>query len=104
MRKTVPSRIFGCSCCRGSENKTSLVAAGPPGCAAVGVSSAPGPGGLCTARHGIRGHACLEAAYSDDLCSRPNLEGEGAGSQAEDGVGAVLERVGGGQHHRTRPR
>jgi hypothetical protein len=98
MRKMVPSCIFGCSCCSGSENKTSLVAAGPPGCAAAGVSSAPGPGGLCTARHGIRGRPCLETAHSDDLRLRPDLEGEGTGSQAEDGVKAVLERVGGGDN------
>ncbi len=46
-----------------------------------------------TARRGDHGHARLEAAHGDDLLLLPDLEGEGAWSSAEDGVGAVIERV-----------
>ncbi len=46
-----------------------------------------------TARHGIH---TLRRGHGDDLLSRPNLEGESAGSPAEDGIGAVVERVEGG--------
>jgi hypothetical protein len=42
-------------------------------------------------RRGIQSRARLEAAHSDDLLSLPDLEGEGAGSTAEDGVGAIVE-------------
>ncbi len=48
-----------------------------------------------TARHGVRGHARLEAVHNDDLLSQPDLEGEGVGSLAEDGIGAIVERMGG---------
>ncbi len=46
-----------------------------------------------TARRGVHCRARLEAAHSADLLSRPDLEGEGTGSQTEDGVGAIIERV-----------
>jgi hypothetical protein len=45
------------------------------------------------ARRGVRGRASLEAADGDDLVSGPDSEGEGAGSAAQDGVGAVVERL-----------
>jgi hypothetical protein len=50
------------------------------------------------ARHGIHGRARLEAAHSDDLLSRPDLESEGTGTPAEDGIGAIVERVERGDH------
>ncbi len=46
-----------------------------------------------TARHGVLGCAYLEAAQGDDLLLRPNPEGEGMGSLAEDVLGAVIVRV-----------
>jgi hypothetical protein len=45
------------------------------------------------ARLGIRSHAGLEAADNDDLVLGPNLDGEGAGYAAQNGVGAVIERL-----------
>ncbi len=45
------------------------------------------------ARCGVRGRACLEAADGNDLVPGPNLDGEGAGPAAQDGVGAVVERL-----------
>jgi hypothetical protein len=44
------------------------------------------------ARRGVHYRAHLEAAHSDDL------EGEGPGSQVEDGVGAIKEGVERGNH------
>jgi hypothetical protein len=52
-------------------------------------------GTLQIARRGIHGCAPFEVAHSDDLLSRPNLEGEGAGSPAKDGIRAVIVRAGG---------
>jgi hypothetical protein len=72
-----------------------LVAAGPPGWVAAGVAAAPGCGGLLQ-HHGlpgVLGCVYLEAAQGDDLLLRPNLEGEGMGSLAEDVLGAVIVRV-----------
>jgi hypothetical protein len=45
------------------------------------------------ARLGIRSHAGLEAADGDDLIPGLNSDGVGAGSAAQDGVGAVVEAV-----------
>jgi hypothetical protein len=45
------------------------------------------------ARRGIRGCASLEAADSDNLVPGPDSDGEGAGSAAQDGVVAVVERM-----------
>jgi hypothetical protein len=45
------------------------------------------------ARHGVRGRTGLEVADCDDLVSGPNSDGEGAESAAQDGVGAVVERL-----------
>ncbi len=45
------------------------------------------------ARRGVRGHASLEAADGDNFVPGPNSDGEGAGSAAQDGVGAVVERL-----------
>ncbi len=42
-------------------------------------------------RRGVRGHASLEAADGDDLVPGPDLDGEGAGSAAQDSIGAVVE-------------
>jgi hypothetical protein len=94
-RKTVPRQILGCSCCNGeapsgSENETCLEAAGPGGCRAWARQSAAASG---AARQGVHGCAHLEAAHGDDLLSPPDLEGERAGSLAEDGIGAVIEGV-----------
>jgi hypothetical protein len=50
------------------------------------------------ARRGVHGRPGLEAAHGDDVLSLPDLEGEGAGSPAEDGVGAVIEGVERGNH------
>jgi hypothetical protein len=66
--------------------------AGPSRWVAAGVAAKAS----WTARHGVCGHACLEAAHGYDLLSRPDMEGEGAGSPAEDSIGAVVERVEGG--------
>jgi hypothetical protein len=63
-----------------SENKTRLVAAGPPG---------REPGGLLRQR-GLPG---LEAADGDDLVLGPDLDGEGAGPSTQNGEGAVVERL-----------
>jgi hypothetical protein len=43
------------------------------------------------ARLGIRSHAGLEAADDDDLVPGPNSDDEGAGSAAQNNVGAVIE-------------
>jgi hypothetical protein len=45
------------------------------------------------ARHGVRSRARLEAADGDDLVPGPNSDGEGAGFAAQDGVGAIVERL-----------
>jgi hypothetical protein len=45
------------------------------------------------ARRGVRSRASLEAADSDDLVPETDSDGEGAGSVAQDGVGAVVERL-----------
>jgi hypothetical protein len=68
----------------GSENKTRLVAAGPLG-ANLAVCR-----GDATARHGIRGHACLEAADGHDLVPGPDSDVEGTGPAVQDSVGAAL--------------
>jgi hypothetical protein len=49
------------------------------------------------ARRGVHSHACLEAAHSNYLLL-PDLEVEGAGSPAKDGIGAVIEGVERGNH------
>ncbi len=53
---------------------------------------------LWAARPGVHGHACHEEAHGDDLLPLPNLASEGTGSPAEDGVGAIVERVERGDH------
>ncbi len=58
-RKTVPRRILSCPCSEGgdtsgSENKTRLVAAGPPGWAVACVATTPRPGSLLR-RRGLPG-------------------------------------------------
>jgi hypothetical protein len=45
------------------------------------------------ARRGVRGRASLEAADGDHLIPRPDSDGEGAGTAAQDRVGAVVERL-----------
>ncbi len=45
------------------------------------------------ARRGVRGCASLEAADGNDLAPGPDLDDEGAGSAAQDGIGAVVERL-----------
>ncbi len=45
------------------------------------------------AGNGIRGAARLQAADGDDLLSGPDLECEGAGAAADNGVGAVVQRM-----------
>ncbi len=45
------------------------------------------------ARLSIRSRAELEVADGDDLVPGPNSDGEGAGSAAQNGVGAVIERL-----------
>jgi hypothetical protein len=45
------------------------------------------------ARRGVRGRAGLEAADGYDLVRGPDSEDEGAGSAAQDGIGAVVERL-----------
>jgi hypothetical protein len=45
------------------------------------------------ARRDVRGRASLEAADSDNLVLGPDSDGQGAGSAAQDGVGAVVERL-----------
>ncbi len=45
------------------------------------------------ARRGVRGRASLEAAGGDDLVPGPDSDDEGAGSTAQDGIGAVIERL-----------
>jgi hypothetical protein len=45
------------------------------------------------ARRGVCGRASLEAADGDNLVPGPDSDGEGAGSAAQDGVGAVVERL-----------
>ncbi len=45
------------------------------------------------AEHGIRGGAGLQATDGDDLLSGPDLECEGAGAAADNGVGAVVQRM-----------
>ena len=45
------------------------------------------------AGRGVRGSAGLQAADGDDLLSGPDLECEGAGAAAENGVGAVVQRM-----------
>ncbi len=49
--------------------------------------------GTRAARLGIRSHAGLEAADGNDLIPGLNSDGVGAGSVAQDGVGAVVEAV-----------
>ncbi len=45
------------------------------------------------ARRSVRGRTSLEAVDGDDLVPGPDSDGEGAGPAAEDGVGAVVERL-----------
>jgi hypothetical protein len=45
------------------------------------------------ARRGVRSRASLEAADGDYLVPRPDSDGEGAGPVAQDGVGAIVERL-----------
>jgi hypothetical protein len=45
------------------------------------------------ARRGVRGRASLEVADDDDLVAGPDSDGEGAGLAAQDGIGAVVERL-----------
>ncbi len=45
------------------------------------------------AGRGVRGSAGLQAADGDDLLSGPDLECEGAGTAADDGEGAVVQRM-----------
>ncbi len=45
------------------------------------------------ARRDVRGRTSLEAADGNDLVPGPDSDGEGAGPAAEDGVGAVVERL-----------
>jgi hypothetical protein len=45
------------------------------------------------ARHGVRGRGSLEAADSNDLVLGADSDGEGVRSAAQDGVGAVVERL-----------
>jgi hypothetical protein len=45
------------------------------------------------ARRGVCGRASLEAADGDGLVPGPNSDGKAAGSAAQDGVGAVVERL-----------
>jgi hypothetical protein len=47
-----------------------------------------------TARHGI--HAGLQAADGDDLVPRPDSDGEGTGSPAQDSKGGHCRGVGEG--------
>jgi hypothetical protein len=87
------------------------VTAGPPGRAMAGMAAASGPSGL-SQRRGLPGMAsaaehALEAAHSVALLPLPGMASEGVGSQAEDGVGPVVERVeggGGGPCRRPGPR
>jgi hypothetical protein len=46
-----------------------------------------------TARHGVRCCAGLKAADGDHLVPRPNSDGEGVGAVAQNGVGAIIERL-----------
>jgi hypothetical protein len=46
-----------------------------------------------TARHGVSCRASLQAADGDHLVPRPNSDGEGAGAVAQNGVGAIIERL-----------
>ncbi len=50
---------------------------------------------VCGTCDGAAGPGCasLEPADGDDLVPGPDLDGEGAGSAAQDGVGAVVERL-----------
>ncbi len=43
------------------------------------------------ARLGVCGCAGLEAANGDDLVQGPDLDGEGVGATAQNGVGAIVE-------------
>jgi hypothetical protein len=45
------------------------------------------------AGYGVRGGAGLQAADGDDFLSGPDLECEGAGAAADNGVGAVVQRM-----------
>ncbi len=45
------------------------------------------------ASHGIRGRASLEAVDGDNLVPGPDSDGAGAGSVAQDSVGAIVERL-----------
>ncbi len=45
------------------------------------------------ARRGVRSRASLEAADRDDLVPGPDSDGEGAGPEAQHGIGAVVERL-----------
>jgi hypothetical protein len=53
-----------------------------------------------SARHGIHSHACVEASHGIDLLLLPDLESKGAGSAAEEVIGAVIEKVEGGRPRR----
>jgi hypothetical protein len=43
------------------------------------------------ARLGVCSHAGIEAADGDDLVPGPDSDGEGAGSAAQNGLGAIVE-------------
>ncbi len=45
------------------------------------------------AKRGVRGRASLEAADGDHLVPRPDYDGEGTGSAAQNRVGAIVERL-----------
>ncbi len=45
------------------------------------------------ARRGVRGRASLEAADGNHLVPRPDSDGKGAETAAQDRVGAVVERL-----------
>jgi hypothetical protein len=48
---------------------------------------------MWAARRGVRGRASLEVADGNDLVPVPDLDGEGAGSAAQNGLGAIVERL-----------
>ncbi len=48
---------------------------------------------MWAARRGVRGRASLEVADGNDPVPVPDLDGEGAGSTAQNGLRAIVERL-----------
>ncbi len=96
MGETVPGRSLSGTWAEGgetsgSENETRLIAAGQPGRTATSLAAMQGTAGLPQYRR-LPGMAYfsvgLQVADEDNLLPRPDRDGEGVRSAAQDSVGS----------------